>query len=106
MELTKLCLNQDNEFVDIYDTTKTITSNVRISILNKMNFVLSYIRRQFPDVTTVDTTTMSSWLESTNNSNISTVLADCRRQDEYDVSHIPGSEPIHFRCSDDELKAC
>ena len=68
-----------------------------------MNFVLSYVRRQFQDVSTVDTSTMSSWLAS-KNENVSTILVDVRRQDEYDVSHIPGAERVHFRCSDDDLK--
>ncbi len=69
----------------------------------KMSFVSSYVRRQFQDVSTVDTSTMSSWLAS-KNENVSTILVDVRRQDEYDVSHIPGAEIVHFRCSDDDLK--
>ena len=67
-----------------------------------MNFVLSYVRRQFKDVSMVDTLTLSTWLE---NKNAVTILADCRRQDEFEVSHLPGAERIHFNCTDEELKA-
>jgi len=31
------------------------------------------------------------------------VLVDCRRLDEYAVSKIPGSENLHFKCTDDEI---
>jgi rhodanese-related sulfurtransferase len=66
-----------------------------------MNYVLSYVRRQFQDVLIVDTTTLSAWLE---NKNVVTILADCRRQDEFEVSHIPGAERIPFNCTEEELK--
>ena len=65
-----------------------------------MNFVLAYLRRQFPNTPTMNTSDFSEIIKD--NDNI--LILDCRRPDEHEISKIPGAKNVHFRCSDEELK--
>ena len=65
-----------------------------------MNFVLAYLRRQFPNTPTMNTSDFSEIIKD--NENI--LILDCRRPDEHEISKIPGAKNVHFRCSDEELK--
>ena len=65
-----------------------------------MNFVLSYLRRQFPDTPTINTIETEEILE--NNDNI--LILDVRKAEEYNVSKIPSAQNLNFKCSDTELK--
>ena len=65
-----------------------------------MNFVISFLRRQFPDSPGIQTNELDDKIQ--NNQNV--FLVDCRRPDEYSVSRIPNATNIHFKCSDEDLK--
>ena len=65
-----------------------------------MNFVLAYLRRQFPNTPTVNTSDFSEIIKDNDN----VLILDCRRADEHEISKIPGAKNVHFRCSDEELK--
>ena len=65
-----------------------------------MNFVLAYLRRQFPNTPTVNTSDFSEIIKDNDN----VLILDCRRPDEHEISKIPGAKNVHFRCSDEELK--
>ena len=65
-----------------------------------MNFVISFLRRQFPDSPGIQTNELNDKIQ--NNQNV--FLVDCRRPDEYSVSRIPNATNIHFKCSDEDLK--
>ena len=65
-----------------------------------MNFVLSYLRRQFPDTPTINTIETEEILE--NNDNI--LILDVRKAEEYNVSKISSAQNLNFKCSDTELK--
>ena len=65
-----------------------------------MNFVLSYLRRQFPDTPTINTIETEEILE--NNENI--LILDVRKAEEYNVSKISSAQNLNFKCSDTELK--
>jgi rhodanese-related sulfurtransferase len=67
-----------------------------------MNFIINYVRRQFPDVPCIDTDKAKEWIIDDPQAKI--LLIDCRRPDEFKVSKIPGAVNVNFRCSDDELK--
>ena len=66
-----------------------------------MNFVISFLRRQFPDSPGIQTNELDDKIQ--NNQNV--FLVDCRRPDEYSVSRIPNATNIHFKCSDEDLKS-
>ena len=66
-----------------------------------MNFVISFLRRQFPDSPGIQTNELNDKIQ--NNQNV--FLVDCRRPDEYSVSRIPNATNIHFKCSDEDLKS-
>ena len=68
--------------------------------LQIMNFVLAYLRRQFPNTPTVNTSDFSEIIKDNDN----VLILDCRRADEHEISKIPGAKNVHFRCSDEELK--
>ena len=65
-----------------------------------MNFVIAYIRRQFPNTPNIDTNTALELTKENDN----VLLLDVRRPDEFGISRIPGAKNVHFRCSDEELK--
>ena len=65
-----------------------------------MSFVISFLRRQFPDSPGIQTNELDDKIQ--NNQNV--FLVDCRRPDEYSVSRIPNATNIHFKCSDEDLK--
>ena len=65
-----------------------------------MNFVLAYMRRQFPNTPTMNTSDFSEVIKDNDN----VLILDCRRPDEHEISKIPGAKNVHFRCSDEELK--
>ena len=65
-----------------------------------MNFVLAYLRRQFPNTPTMNTSDFSEIIKDNDN----VLILDCRRPDEHEISKIPGAKNVHFRCSDEELK--
>ena len=65
-----------------------------------MNFVISFLRKQFPDSPGIQTNELNDKID--NNENV--LLVDCRRPDEYQISRIPNATNIHFKCSDDDLK--
>ena len=66
-----------------------------------MNFVISFLRRQFPDSPGIQTNELDDKIQ--NNQNV--FLVDCRRPDEYSVSRIPNATNIHFKCSNEDLKS-
>ena len=66
-----------------------------------MSFVISFLRRQFPDSPGIQTNELDDKIQ--NNQNV--FLVDCRRPDEYSVSRIPNATNIHFKCSDEDLKS-
>ncbi len=66
-----------------------------------MNFVISFLRRQFPDSPGIQTNELDDKIQSNQN----VFLVDCRRPDEYSVSRIPNATNIHFKCSDEDLKS-
>ena len=76
--------------------------------------VLSYIRRKFADVNHISTQELEndSFGEGNNSgrskdnseSGQTHVIIDCRRQDEYEVSHIPNAKHFHFQTNDESLK--
>ena len=66
-----------------------------------MNFVISFLRRQFPDSPGIQTNELD---EMTQQSNSKVFVVDCRRPDEFAVSRIPNATNIHFKCSDEDLK--
>ena len=68
--------------------------------LQIMNFVLAYLRRQFPNTPTVNTSDFSEIIKDNDN----VLILDCRRADEHEISKIPGAKNVHFRCSNEELK--
>ena len=65
-----------------------------------MNLTVSYLKRQFPDVPGVDTSTATEMIQEGK----PMLIIDCRREDEYQVSKIPGAKHVHFQCTDDVLK--
>ena len=65
-----------------------------------MNFVLAYMRRQFPNTPTMNTSDFSEVIQDNDN----VLILDCRRPDEHEISKIPGAKNVHFRCSNEELK--
>ena len=65
-----------------------------------MNFVIAYMRRQFPNTPTMNTSDFSEVIKDNDN----VLILDCRRPDEHEISKIPGAKNVHFRCSDEELK--
>ena len=66
-----------------------------------MNFVISFLRKQFPDSPGIQTHELNDKLD--NNENV--LLVDCRRPDEYQISRIPNATNVHFKCSDEDLKS-
>ena len=77
--------------------------------------VLSYIRRKFSDVNHISTEALENKSFGTRKDNDSSqddnsdkegkqVIIDCRRQDEYEVSHIPDAKHVHFQTSNEDLK--
>ena len=75
-----------------------------------------YIRRQFPDVSQIETSDVDEAqkklahgeTESTspvpeNETKRSYVIVDCRRGDEFDVSHIPKAKHLHFQTDDESI---
>ena len=65
-----------------------------------MNWTVSYLQRQFPDVPGVDTTKTQEMIEEGK----PMLIVDCRKEDEYQVSKIPGAKHVHFQCTDQVLK--
>ena len=76
--------------------------------------VLSYIKSKFSDVNHISTddlekrnfgSTCDFEIPSTKDETEQKhAIIDCRRQDEYEVSHIPGAKHVHFQIKDEELK--
>ena len=75
-----------------------------------------YIRRQFPDVVQIETSDVDEAQkkiedgETENSSPIpeshpkrSYVIVDCRRGDEFDVSHLPKAKHLHFQTDDESI---
>ena len=78
--------------------------------------ILSYIRRKFSDVNHITTNDLDSQLKQTyeptkdvtqpdekTDSKIYHVVLDCRRKDEYEVSHLPNSKNLHFQTDEESL---
>jgi rhodanese-related sulfurtransferase len=75
--------------------------------------ILSYIRRKFADVNHLSTDEFDTRTKFTSNdakisqdnehSNSAYVTIDCRRKDEFEVSHIPNSKHLHFQTDDASL---
>ena len=63
-----------------------------------MNFIVSYIRRQFPGTPSIDTDQAKEIIDTKQ-----TLIIDCRREDEFQVSKIPGAKNLDFKCEDNEL---
>ena len=76
--------------------------------------VFPYIKRKFPDVKNISTEDLEKrsfalacdfeMPSSKNEMEQKHVIIDCRRQDEYEVSHIPDAKHVHFQVKDEELK--
>ena len=76
--------------------------------------VLPYIKRKFSDVKNISTGDLEKRSfgsacdfeipSSKNKMEQNHVILDCRRQDEYEVSHIPDAKHVHFQTKDEELK--
>jgi len=57
-----------------------------------MNFVLAYLRRQFPNTPTMNTSDFSEIIKDNDN----VLILDCRRPDEHKISKIPGAKKCIF----------
>ena len=66
-----------------------------------MNWIVTYIRNQFPDAPVIDTDKVKEVIENVDKE---VFLIDCRRPDEYAVSKIPGATNLHFKCDDKDIK--
>ena len=53
-----------------------------------MNWIVNYIRNQFPEATAISTDEAKEAIENVDKN---VFIVDCRRPDEFDVSKIPGS---------------
>ena len=53
-----------------------------------MNWIVNYIRNQFPEAPAISTDEAKEAIENVDKN---VFLVDCRRLDEFDVSKIPGS---------------
>ena len=80
--------------------------------------VLWYVRRKFPSVCHMTTNDLESLLNGTSTyeeKDIASqkiydrrnpvVIVDCRRKDEFEVSHIPNSKHLHFQTNAESLLA-
>ena len=71
-------------------------------ITGRWRETLKMIRTRFPAVAHISTDTLQSWLsESPNGKNL--LLFDVREPEEYEVSHLPGAQPVPSR--DEALRA-
>ena len=76
--------------------------------------VLPYIKSKFSDVKNISTEDLEKRSfglagdfeipSSKNETEQKHVIIDCRRKDEYEVSHIPDAKHVHFQIKDGELK--
>ena len=63
-----------------------------------MDWAIWYLQRRFGDVQHLTTDTASKSIDEF-------VVVDARRSDEFDVSHIPNAQRLHFRATDCELQS-
>jgi len=66
-----------------------------------MNFVISTIRGKFPGVQGIDTDQAKGIILENKDEKV--MIIDTRRQDEFEVSRIPGAIHLDLKCSDQEL---